>query len=96
MPAFDRTDDFIRDYRTLSPSQRALFRIAVRTFVQDLSAGRLRPSLRVRGVQGADGVFELTWSPDGRATFTYGPELQPGERHVRWRRIGSHQIFQDP
>ena len=42
------------------------------------------------------GVWELTWAPDGRATFSYGPEVRPSEQHVMWRRIGDHSILSDP
>ena len=96
MPTFDRADDFLRDYRMLSPQERALFRSAVRKFVHDLRSRRFRRSLRVRGVQGAEGVFEMTWAPDGRATFEYDAEVHPGEQHIIWRRIGGHDIFQNP
>jgi hypothetical protein len=42
-------------------------------------------------------VFEMTWEgQDGRATFDYGPEQRPGEKHIRWRRIGGHEIFDRP
>ncbi len=44
-------------------------------------------------VQGAPGVFEMTWAKDGRATWQYGPEQRPGTPHVIWRRIGGHAIF---
>jgi hypothetical protein len=47
-------------------------------------------------VQGHEGVWELTWAPDGRATFSYGPEVHAGEPHVIWRRIGDHSILSDP
>lgn len=52
--------------------------------------------LRVKAVQGRSGVWELTFAPDGRATFAYGDELRPGDPHVIWRRIGNHSIFDDP
>jgi hypothetical protein len=38
----------------------------------------------------------MTWAPNGRATWQYGPEQRPGERHVIWRRIGTHDIFRAP
>ena len=65
-------------------------------FVVDLKAGRFRPGLRVKRVQATAGVWEMTWAPDGRATFEYGPELRPGEPHVTWRRVGTHDIFNHP
>jgi hypothetical protein len=67
--------------------------------VADLLAKRpFFSSLRVTRVQRvkAQGVWEMTWAPDGRATFMYGIEVTPGETHIIWRRIGGHEIFQNP
>jgi len=47
-------------------------------------------------VQGEAGVWEITWAPDGRATFAYGPEVLAGQPHIVWRRIGTHDIFRRP
>jgi hypothetical protein len=47
-------------------------------------------------VEGAEGIFEMTWAPDGRATFQYGQSIKAGEPHVIWRRVGSHDIFSTP
>ncbi|WP_261415949.1 hypothetical protein [Streptomyces sp. CBG33] len=44
----------------------------------------------------APGVYELTWAPDGRATWTYGRMVVAGEQHIVWRRIGGHGIFTGP
>jgi hypothetical protein len=69
----------------------------VRKFVADLGpGGKFRAGLRVKGVEGAEGIFELTWAPDGRATFQYGASIKAGEPHVIWRRVGSHDIFSTP
>jgi hypothetical protein len=54
-------------------------------------------NLRVKDVEGAPGVWEMTWSfsgPDGRATFEY-VEIS-GDLAIRWRRIGGHDIFDSP
>jgi len=59
-------------------------------------AGKFRAGLRVKGVHGAQGVFEMTWAPDGRATFEYGKEQIPGKPHVIWRRVGTHDVFRSP
>lgn len=65
--------------------------------MEDLRASRgFRKGLRVRGVQGASGVFEMTWADDGRATFEYGEPLREGEVHVIWRRVGTHDVFGRP
>ncbi len=97
MPTYDKTAPFLNDWDDLSSSERELFRIAVRKFVADLRAGKgFRKGLRVRRVQDSPGVYEMTWAPDGRATFEYGPPVRPGDVHIRWRRCGTHAIFQDP
>lgn len=54
------------------------------------------PPLRVKRVQAASGVWEVTFAPDGRATFAYGDEVLTGEPHVIWRRIGTHDVLGDP
>lgn len=97
MPTHDQTDRFWRDFRNLSAAERKAFRAAVVEFVEDLATGQFRKGLRVRGVEGTDSVFEMTWlGGNGRATFEYGPEIHPGERHVIWRRVGGHDIFRTP
>jgi hypothetical protein len=70
--------------------------VAIAQFVEDLERGRFRKGLRVKGVKGADGVFEMTWADDGRATFEYGPPVVGDEPHVAWRRVGAHAIFREP
>ena len=70
---------------------------AVAQFVEDLQHGRpARRSLRVKRVRGHDGVFEMTWAANGRATFAYGEEQSAGQAHIIWRRIGGHDIFRRP
>lgn len=106
---YERSNSFKADYRKLSASERQLLRDAVRVFneaADGIAAGTADawPSqLRVRSVQGAAGVFEMTWSfsgPDGRATWEWGSvvDAESGERHraVRWRRVGGHAIFKRP
>lgn len=97
MPTHDEEERFWRDWATLTRNQQERFGVAVEKMVEDLQARRVfRPSLRVKGVQGHEGIYEMTWAPDGRATFTYGTSPIAGETHIIWRRIGSHDIFQDP
>ncbi|MEI6447966.1 MAG: hypothetical protein WCO96_08835 [Actinomycetes bacterium] len=48
-------------------------------------------------MEGASGVWEMTWSmtnPDGRATWEW--ISVEGEAGVRWRRLGTHEIFSSP
>jgi hypothetical protein len=96
VPTYDLMSRFVRDLNKLSPAQRARFaKIVQEQFIPDVTAGRFRPSLRVKGVQSVPGVHEMTWAPDGRATWQYGEEQRPGTPHVIWRRVGTHAIF-DP
>ncbi len=70
---------------------------AVADMVHDLvSKQGFRAGLRIKGVQGHPGVFEMTWSPNGRATFSYGASPHAGDIHIVWRRIGGHEIFKTP
>ncbi|MEU7088872.1 hypothetical protein [Streptomyces achromogenes] len=34
--------------------------------------------------------------PAERATWEYGPEHRPGDQHIVWRRIGGHDILNQP
>jgi len=96
MPTWSAAESFFRDLKELTPAERQQFRRAVANFVADLKKGRFRTGLRVKGVEGTDGIFEMTWANDGRATFEYGPEVRPNQPHVVWRRVGSHAIFRRP
>lgn len=97
MPTYGSTDRFKKDLAALSADERRRFRSAVERFVADLrSEGGFRPGLRVKGIQGAQGIFEMTWANDGRATFEYGEEQVPGEPHIVWRRVGTHDVFESP
>jgi len=101
---FETTPAFDADYKRLKKENQATFL----TMVQDKfapacdvyagDASRPWPALlRVKSVRGAPGVLEMTWSfasPDGRATFelvTIGGELR-----CRWRRVGDHDVFEQP
>lgn len=97
MPTHKEEEEFLRDLTRLSRAQRSRFYTALYKMIDDLSAGReIRPGLRVKGVQGHEGIFEMTWAPDGRATFCYGEPLAPGETYIIWRRIGDHCILAQP
>ncbi|WP_268249646.1 hypothetical protein [Streptomyces cinnamoneus] len=41
-------------------------------------------------------MYELTWAPNGRATWEYGDEKVRGTRHIIWRRVGTHTILTGP
>jgi len=101
---YERTPRFDADEQRLSDEERARFRrVAVSQFAPAAERISVRPgtswprALRVRCVQGAPGVWEMTWSfsgPDGRATFEWIEiDAQPA---IRWRRVGGRAIFSEP
>lgn len=98
MPTHSELQQFVREFAKLTEAEQDQFVFAMKHMVEDLRAGRpFRASLRVKGVQGHPGVFEMTWDKtDGRATFSFGQEVKPGETHIIWRRIGGHEIFGNP
>lgn len=97
MPTYARLARFDRDFAALTTEQRRQFLAAVEKFVADLRAGEgFRAGLRVKGVRGAEGVYELTWAGDGRATFSYGDSVRADEPHIVWRRIGTHDVLSRP
>ncbi len=91
------------DYKRLSQGEQALFKKTLPGFVAACDRHEADPSvawpasLRVKAVESAPGMLEMTWSfsgPDGRATFEW---VQiDGQLAVRWRRIGGHAIFGNP
>jgi hypothetical protein len=101
---FEVTPAFEGDWARLSGSERATFRgVVTERFHPACERRRADPtsawptSLRVKDVEGAPGVWEMTWSfagPDGRATFEW-IEID-GEPAIRWRRVGGHAIFGAP
>lgn len=96
MPTYDQTARFRRDFNSLSAQQQRAFLVAVRLLTGGFREGRFDPGLRLKRVQGHEGIWEITWAPDGRATFAYGAEVRPGEPHIIWRRVGTHAIFRRP
>jgi hypothetical protein len=93
MPTYTPTESFLRDFRGLSVEQQEAFRKALGHFIENIKGGRFRAGLRVKGIQGMPGCFEMSWAADGRAIFTYGAEVREGERHVMWLAIGTHAIL---
>lgn len=97
MPTREVLAEFWRGWDRLSGEQQQAFLVAVEKFVEDLRGGQgIRTGLRVKGVQGARGIYELTWADDGRATFQFGRAVVDDEPHIIWRRIGGHDILKNP
>jgi len=100
---FELTERFRGDLGRLTSSDYAIVRSKLGDFAAacDRYAGdpsmKWPASLRVKPVEAAPGVFEVTFSfsgPDIRATFEW--ISIEGELAVRWRRIGNHRVFNQP
>lgn len=98
MPTYDVPERVLREFRKLPLEQQRRFLRALADFVEALrqQPPAFPPRLRVKGVEGHLGVWELSFAPDGRATFEYGAEKTPGDPHVVWRRVGDHSILRSP
>ena len=98
MPTYELPEQVLREFRKLSLEQQRRFLRALGEFVQALhqQPPAFPPRLRVKRVEGHPGVWELSFAPDGRATFEYGAEKSPGDPHVVWRRVGDHSILRSP
>ena len=89
----------MRDLKRLTPAQQSQFNDRLRAFKADLREienGRLpwfRTGLRVKKIKGAPNDWEMTWAPNGRATFTFGHPVVQGKIHIIWLRIGGHDIL---
>lgn len=94
MPTYERLLRFDRDYASLGSVEKSAFKTAVEKFVADLERGQgFRKGLRVKGVKGSPGLYELTWADDGRATFSYGDSIRGDEPHIVWHRVGGHGVI---
>ena len=99
MPTYEWTLAFDRGLRRLTSDQTERLLNALYAFIADVIAmedgeiDRFRGGLRVKGVRGSPGLFEMTWAPAGRATFMCGEPIQKGRRHVIWVRCGDHGIL---
>jgi hypothetical protein len=96
VPTHEEFERFLREYARLTAAQQQAFKAAWRLFRRGLVSRQISPSLRIKRVAGHPGIWEITWAPDGRATFEYGPSVRPGDPHIVWRRIGGHDIFREP
>lgn len=100
---YARTTHFKRDYKKLPDDHKGQFQTVVPQFHEAAvaaAAGDANPwpnAMRVKPVQGASGIWEMTWSmdnPDGRATW--GWIKIDGEAGILWRRVGNHRVLDNP
>jgi hypothetical protein len=102
---YERTDSFKADWSRLPEVTRNLVKDQLRAFstaADDVAKHngdkrRWPAALRVDAIEGARGVWAVTFSfsgPDIRATFEWDHD-ENGPRVV-WRRIGGHPIYGAP
>lgn len=98
MARYSRSARFAKDWADLDPADRARFKAVVRErFVPDLGAGHgFRAGLRVKRVESTAFVWEMTFAPDGRATWQYADDSTERDPHVLWRRVGTHDVLRSP
>ena len=82
---FIRTAGFRRAYRKLDERCRELVKKALNQFMAD----RTYPGLRVKRIQGTDGIWEMRAGRDIRITFEF-QENGNGARAVVLRNVGHH------
>jgi len=97
---YETTPAFDRDFKRLPAHHQKKFREVVPKFraaAERAASGENNPwpkGLRVKPVQSAPGIWEMTWSmndPDGRATWEWiGVSGAPA---IRWRRVGNHEVL---
>lgn len=97
MARYSYTRRFGRDYKKLTREQRGRFDLALRRFLLELDdREEFSRGLRVKGVQSASGIFEMSWAADGRMTWSYDHPDADGTLHVILRRVGTHAMFDNP
>lgn len=90
MPTFESLAAFQRQWAKLDTAQRIAFKRALAAFIANLRDGEgFSPELRVHKLVNTE-IWSLTWAKDGRALFRYGSEIKPGETHIIWEAIGTH------
>jgi hypothetical protein len=100
---YELTHSFLGDRDRLSATELKIVRGVLPAFNDACDRLAADPaatwpaSLRVKDVEGAPGILEVTFNfagPDLRATFEW--TTIDGVRAVRWRRVGGHRIFKKP
>jgi hypothetical protein len=65
LPTYETTERFRYEHSRLTAEQGSAFRRAVERFVSDLEHGQFRAGLRVKGIAGMPGCFEMSWAMAG-------------------------------
>ena len=97
MPHFSWHPDFMHDFHALSTTDQEAFMSARDRFVDALKAGRAPdPGLGIHQLAGHPGIYAFRFSQRGRASFQYETDARGPDAHVYWRRVGGHEIYNNP
>jgi hypothetical protein len=97
MPHYSWLPVFMQEFKGLSASQQQAFLDAVRRYIIDpLRDGKQPPSNIFHKMSGYN-IYEFRWDCGGRFRATCLMFTNDaGEVEIEWRRIGSHEIYQNP
>ena len=89
MPTYEYSTRFWNAYKRLHPDEQAAFLKAPNAFVAALKAGQRPQFIQNKRFK----LLEFPFGPNLRTLFRYGEEKQPGEAHIVWESIGTHDIY---
>jgi hypothetical protein len=98
MPTFDIEEGFRQEYLRLQIQKRAAFLNARDDFFAWRVAKEHQPNLappahlRLHFIDSKN-AWSITFVGDLRALWRYGQEIRPGEPHIVWLSIGSHDVY---
>ena len=97
MPHYSWFTVFMQEYHRLTPAQQDAFLAAVKRYiVEPLRQGNHPPAHIFHKMSGYD-VYEFRWDQSGRFRATCEMFVnEAGEIEVKWRRMGGHEIYQNP
>ena len=97
MPTHDKEDTFWADWKQLTPEQRRYFQIKVTELTRKIKQGIITPTeLGLKKYRGQAGIWEFRFGGNSRALLRLGNEVELGELHIIWLRIGTHTIYNNP
>lgn len=96
MPTYQARQRFLRDFKSLSREQAAVWEKALDLFIECLRRGSFDPSLRIKRVQGYPGAWEMKWAPTDAPRLNTATSCEPENRtssgvaSVRMASFASH------
>ena len=97
MPYYSWLPVFMQEFNRLSVAQQDSFLKAVQRYIiGPYKAGQQPPSHIFHKVSGY-AIYEFRWDLSGRFRATCSMSIaNSGEVLIEWRRIGGHEIYQNP